>query len=202
LRTSKIVLSYLIFLIFLGCSKEQTSTQKESSQAPLSTSKVVPKPVKKTFLLQDRNQTIKVTIKGDKILLQPREKPLDLLLFFTSWCPSCKAQIPELKRLYHSFSNDLRVVLIGLDNLACEEEFQGKFDFFCSKSYKENEALAKAVYNKLHAGANMPIPLMLVLKDGEYVIHYVGAVPYEILSFDIQRAKDARISKERTEANR
>jgi len=184
-----------IFLFFVGCADESSST---SQTIIPKTVLPKPKPQKTTFLLEGEEGTLKATIKENKILLEPQEKPIDLLLFFTSWCPSCKAQIPELERLYHSFSNDLRVVLVGLDKDACKE----KFDFFCSKSYKENEEFARRVYTKLHAGANMPIPLLLVLTRGNYFIHYVGAVPYEILKSDLQRAKNVWIPKESVEKNR
>ena len=170
----------MIALLFGACEKERSTKTKPQTPPSQTVKKEAPKPPSFTFV--DGNRTVHLTIEGDTIT-SDIPKPIVLYFFYTSWCPSCKAQMPELQRLYQSFKKDLFILGLPLDR------GDKRADFFCSQSIEENEKFAKSIYPRLQAGANMPIPLILVTKNGRYFIHYKGAVPYEILKSDIQRAK-------------
>ncbi len=163
----------LLLLLLGGC--EEKKIQKAPSKSAI-------QPAPKHLIFQDKNQTLSLTITKEKIHSNIK-KPLVLYFFYTDWCPSCKAQMPELERLYQRFKDDLFIVGVPLDRA------HKRASFFCSQNFQANEAFAKIIYPKLQAGANMPIPLLLLTKNDRYFIHYVGAVPYEILQSDIERAK-------------
>ncbi len=168
-------------LLFSACEKE-TAQEKSSATTEISTPKS-PKSAQTKFILEDMNGTaIELELK-DETLKASVDKPLTLLFFYTDWCPSCQAQTPELERLYQRFGEDLFIIGLPL------EPSKKRTTFFSSASIDQNNELAKRIYTKVRAGANMPIPLLLLLKDGKYFSHYVGAVPYEILESDIKRAK-------------
>ncbi len=137
-------------------------------------------------------------VNGSKIHIELHNDTFDIsdkpkvaiLLFLTSWCPSCKAQIPELKEIQKRFGHKVRLYGFLLDQPKNPKDFKKRegIDFFLSTSYKENERFAKLLYERLHAPANMPIPLMVIVKNGKYFIHYIGATPLEILRIDIKKA--------------
>ena len=137
-------------------------------------------PAKKRYLLQDQNRTVEVTIDKDSIEINGTKKTV-LVIFFTSWCPSCKAELQELRTIYPKYKEKLDIIGLQLDDKPVEAPF------FISRNINANEAIAKAVYAKLHAPASMPIPLSLLLHNNEYVIHYVGAVPLEMIEIDIKK---------------
>ncbi|MRI58481.1 MAG: hypothetical protein C6H99_03130 [Epsilonproteobacteria bacterium] len=167
-------------ILFGACEKDPKTNPPQSTAPNSSKSK---KADGKVFILKDINGTkVDIKIEGNQIE-SSIQKPLVLLFFYTDWCPSCKAQKPELKRLYQTFSHDLFILGVPL------EPTQTKAPFFQSLQIDQNNRLAQAIYPTLGAGANMPIPLLVLLKNGRYYRHYVGAVPYEILQSDIKSAK-------------
>ncbi len=172
----KSLLFLLILIFFTACEKEQKPAQPQSKTE---SQKPVAKP--KHFVLRDHNRTIQVIINKNSVELKGT-KSVTLVLFFTSWCPSCKAELQELKELYPKYKEKLDIVGIQLDNKAVDAPF------FISRDIKTNEAVAKEVYTRVHAPASMPIPLSLLLKNNNYVIHYVGAVPMEMIEIDIKKA--------------
>ncbi len=185
----EIVVFMIILSLFSGCekAKDRPKQTHPATHTQASISKPISPPV---FTFQDINGT-KVQMRLDEKTLQISDNPkVAILLFLTSWCPSCKAQIPELQEIKKQFGQKVRIYAFLLDRPQDPKtfKFQEGIDFFLSTSYKENERFAKLAYERVHAPANMPIPLMIVLKDGKYFIHYIGATPLEILRIDIEKA--------------
>ena len=174
---------FLFILIFLtACEKTQKDEKMKRPSEKIEKQKMK-KPRSEHFLLNDKNRTIELDF-SDQNLSIKGTKDLTLLLFFTSWCPSCKAEIEEMEKLAKKHP-DIDIVGFQLDN-----EKKVKTNFFVSYDTKKNKAIAKKVYSIIHAPASMPIPVSLLLKKGEYVIHYIGAVPIEMLEIDIEKAKE------------
>jgi thiol-disulfide isomerase/thioredoxin len=161
-------------LIFSGCEKQQIDTNESCEN---NATKIVKKEI---FKLQDKNRTIYIKTQGENFEVNGTKK-VALISFFTSYCPSCKAEIREFEKIQR---RDKNIDIIGI-------ELDGNFidkDFFISKDLETNHKLAKKIYNILHAPASMPIPLTILIKDGKYVIHYIGAVPIEMIQSDIKNS--------------
>ncbi len=185
----EIVVFMIILSLFSGCekAKERPKQTHPIAKTQASASKPTLPPL---FTFRDINgSTVQMKIDSDTLQISDNPK-VAILLFLTSWCPSCKAQIPELKEIQKQFGQKVRIYAFLLDRPQNPKAFktQEGIDFFLSTSYKENERFAKLAYERVHAPANMPIPLMIVLKDGKYFIHYIGATPLEILRIDIKKA--------------
>lgn len=185
----EIVVFMIILSLFSGCekAKERPKQTHPATHPQASVSKSTLPPI---FTFQDTNGT-KVQMRLSEDALEISDHPkVAILLFLTSWCPSCKAQIPELKEIKKQFGQKVHIYAFLLDRPQDPKAFktQEGIDFFLSTSYKENERFAKLAYERVHAPADMPIPLMIVLKDGKYFIHYIGATPLEILQIDIKKA--------------
>jgi len=175
----KIALFLFILIFFTACEK----TQKHENRAVEQPTKKTEKPERTHFLLSDKNRTIELDLSGQNLSLKGT-KDLVLVLFFTSWCPSCQAEMVEMEKLVKTYP-DLDIVGLQLDS-----EKRVEKSFFISHNIKTNEAIAKKVYSLIHAPASMPIPVTVLLKRNEYVIHYIGAVPIEMLEIDIKKAKE------------
>lgn len=71
---------------------------------------------------------------GNQVTLRDYNGQVVLLNFWTTWCPYCKKDIPEMKRLYEEHQDDGLVVLsINLtsqeENAAAVKEFVSKEDY-------------------------------------------------------------------------
>ncbi len=186
----KRVIFVLLAMILLGGCGEKEKKSKSTQNAKQS-QKSIKKLQPKIFHLKSSNGSeITIQKEQEQFFFQP-QKDMVLLFFFTPWCPSCKAELIELKQIQKDFPN-LFILGILLDKPAKQKEFFQRYgiDFFVSTSYKTNEALARAMYTYVKAPGNMPVPMIVLFKKNSYLIHYLGAVPYEIIASDIKRAKE------------
>ena len=166
-------------LLFVGCEKEQ---EPSASSQTARTQKPRPPAPKRYLLTADHNQTRSIVITPHSATIEGSEKDVVLLLFFSSDCPACKAELEELRELYKKYGDRIDIIALQLGGEPVEAPF------FVSRDMRKNYEIAKKVYPLLRAPASMPIPLLVVLKDNEYVIHYVGAAPLEMLKIDIEKA--------------
>ena len=178
-------LSILSILLFTGCdSKEENeeTTQQQQQSAP------VQKVERDSeFQLKTTNDVlINIKLENEKIILKDYPNKIVLLNFFATWCPPCKAEIPNLIQLQNDYKNDFVIVSILLEDMKTHEELQ-KFITTFNINYpitnaSENFDLAKSL------GGIKSIPTMfLVDKDGNVFQKYVGLVPSEMMEIDIKK---------------
>ena len=174
-------LSILSILLFTGCdSKDNNESAKEETTVQ-SSGKI------SEFQLKTTNDTIiNLKLEKDKIILKDYPNKIVLLNFFATWCPPCKAEIPNLIQLQNDYKNDFVIVSILLEDMKTHEELQ-KFITTFNINYpitnaSENFDLAKSL------GGIKSIPTMfLVDKDGNVFQKYVGLVPSEMMEIDIKK---------------
>ena len=174
-------LSILSILVLTGCDSK---TENESSNKS-ETKEVV---VKKTdFILKTiDNLDINIKVDGDKIIFKDYPEKLILLNFFATWCPPCKAEIPNLIELENKYGNDLKVVSVLLEEGKSNEEiikFISEYKInYAVINGKENFELSDAL------GTIKSIPTMfLVDKESKIFQKYVGIVPVEMMEIDIKK---------------
>ena len=176
----------LALLLIAGCSSKK---EEHKTESPKHTIEQKPKVELNRFIFHDYNGSKKIIQIQNEEFVIPQSKEMVLILFFATWCPSCQAEIPEIIDIQKKFKDKLDIIGIPLDDTNLQNFIQKeKITFFVSKDIQTNNRFAKKAYEMLHAGANMPIPLTLLLKNGKYEMHYIGAVPYEVLQSDIQKA--------------
>ncbi len=140
-----IVVSILVMTVFLGCSRRN----EISSSA-------------EDFTLLDLNgKTVRLAdFKGKPVLID----------FWATWCPPCRASIPQIEKLHKSYSGKGLVVLgISVD--------QGGWD-----EVKSFVAESGITYTILKGNEDISvkyqvrtIPLLVVLnKEGKIVKRYLG----------------------------
>ena len=177
-------------LIITGCEKKETKKGETNRSTPAKPIEAA-KPVQKDFILKNIDgKEVRLHIE-DKSLETNASKKITMLFFFTTWCPSCKAEAPELTKVKAKYKDNVQIFGILLDKPDDIEKFltlEG-VEFFVSTNYDENNKLAKNIYAQLHISTrNMPIPLVVMYVDGKYYIHYLGAAPYEMIESDIKNA--------------
>jgi thiol-disulfide isomerase/thioredoxin len=111
-----------------------------------------------------------------------------LLVFFATWCPPCKAEIPHLVNLQKLYKGKLEIVALNMGNKDGTTTRNININTFKeenSMNYTvtnegDNYTLASAV------GGVYTIPAMFLLDTtGKIVENYVGVVPEEMLGSDI-----------------
>lgn len=110
----------------------------------------------------------------DALLAEQAGKPT-ILLFWTTWCPSCKQQIPEMETLYASYGEKMNILTVSLDEKVADLE-----KFFADKPltmpvYHGDQALAE----KFKVSA---IPTLVFFnKKGEQTFAQAGVFPNSML---------------------
>ncbi|MBI9079580.1 MAG: TlpA family protein disulfide reductase [Pseudodesulfovibrio sp.] len=110
----------------------------------------------------------------DRFLADNNEKPT-MVLFWTTWCPSCKQQIPEMEQLNKSHGEKMNIITISLDeNVAALASFfkKGRLDL---PVYIGNDVIAE----RFEVSA---IPTLVIFdKQGKQTFSKAGIFPHSML---------------------
>ena len=145
------------------------------------------------MLLNTKSKSHKVTLSNDQIIFQNNSKAIVLVNLFATWCPPCIGELSYLNTLQKKYSNDLFLVGIlthDYIDIPSLESFIAKHEinYFISNS-PHNNAFSGRLATTLHLPQNFSIPLMVMYVDGKYFTHYEGAVPVEMIEYDIEQAQ-------------
>lgn len=175
-------LSILSVLFFTGCdSKDKDDNNK---------TKIEKSEFKSEFTLSTTESLpIDVKLSENKIILKDYEGKIVLLNFFATWCPPCKAEIPNLIKLQNDYKNDFVVISVLLEEFKKDEEikqFMKEYGInYSVVTGSENFELAKSL------GGIKSIPTMFLLdKNGTIFQKYVGLVPSEMMEIDIKKVSE------------
>jgi len=156
--TKKPALFLILFLLLFGCTNKSEQAADDASD----------------FKLQDLGgKTVKLSeFKGRPVLLD----------FWATWCPPCRASIPEIEKLHKSYSSKGLVVLaISLD--------QGGWDSvkdFVTESGITYTVLKGTddVASKYHVRT---IPMLVIVdKEGKIYKRYLGLGEDDQLDKDVK----------------
>jgi len=174
-------LSILSILVFTGCDSK---TESENSNQP-NIEKVEKE--KLNFILKTTdNLDLNIKVDGDKIIFKDYPEKIVLLNFFATWCPPCKAEIPNLIELQNKYANDFKVVSVLLEEGKSNEDikyFINKYNInYQITNGKQNFALSTAL------GEIKSIPTMFLIdKNSDVFQKYIGIVPVEMMEIDIKK---------------
>ncbi len=178
-------LSILSILLFTGCdSKEENeeTTQQQQQSAP------VQKVERDSeFQLKTTNDVlINIKLENEKIILKDYPNKIVLLNFFTTWCPPCKAEIPNLIKLQNDYKNDFVVISILLEEMKTNDEIKAFVKEFHINYEVANSPESFEVAKGL--GGIKSIPTMFLVDRNHNVFQkYVGLVPAEMMEIDIKK---------------
>jgi thiol-disulfide isomerase/thioredoxin len=175
-------LSIILPLLFIGCSSNDSSEADESNMV-----------ASNTFTLTSTDGVdFNVTKSGPNFSVQGHEGKVIMFDIFATWCPPCRAEAPNLTHLQKKYNKEFLIIGVTIeDNIPNKdlEAFKEKYgaDYVIVNS-KENERLYRAIASATKVGQRFPIPLMVMYKDGQYITHYVGQTPEEMIESDIKKA--------------
>jgi thiol-disulfide isomerase/thioredoxin len=166
IKYAALIIQFLFFSIFFGCSSADKPL-KESQSVTLKTTK---------------NDTVALKKTADGFMYD--DKSL-LLVFFTTSCTPCNAQIPHLNNLQSRYQNDLNIISAVLDNSSLENVQ----DFISQKGVNFIVTFDKNNFRLSTTLGNITsVPYMVIYdKNGAYVTDYTGAVPEEMIEADLKR---------------
>lgn len=182
------IISFFSIFLLSGCGDENAKSTSDTKIKTDNSEKVIKKPEKEKGLslktLDGDTLNVSKTKTGLKIF--EHSGKVVLVNFFATWCPPCKAEIPHLNSLQDRYKETLSVVGIALEDRDLEylNRFRDRFDIQYTVTYGEdNFALSDLL------GGVQTIPYMILYdKNGNYVTHYDGAVPEEMIEADIKKS--------------
>ncbi|ORI00110.1 TlpA family protein disulfide reductase [Campylobacter concisus] len=202
------IITSLCIFAFFGCGDENNQ-KKEQNTSEQTQGKILDKNASKDENLSKDSLTPKMSenaqeneikeinlklLNGTTMQITKRSNGFDvkdgkkatLYVFFATWCPPCKAEIPHLNNLSEKFKNELDIVGVLLEDKS-EDEVK---DF--AQKYKIKYEVAVGEGNFLFEkamGGIKGLPASALFKaNGDYVQGYIGLVPEEMLENDINRA--------------
>jgi thiol-disulfide isomerase/thioredoxin len=152
-----ILMSAAIFVFMVGCS---SGPKKE-----INPSEVIPQ------MSIAKYEEVKSQYKGKVILVN----------FFASWCPPCKAEIPDFIKVYNKHKDKFVIIGISID-----DDLQKGAEFVVDKGIPYPTFHAeRALEAKMNVSS---IPTNIFYKpDGSLFNFYVGALSEDFLESVIER---------------
>ncbi len=185
--------------IFTQKDKDQHKAKKATIQKPETEKETISEEISAsqtltdTFTLSDIQQNKHtLTVSNQKMAFHNVDQSIVIINFFSTWCSSCRAEIPYLSDLQKKYKK--RVFIAGI--LVNDEQSDDTIKQFISKNHanyfisnsKQNDIFASKLIKELQLPENFSIPLTVIYKEGNYYTHYEGAVPVEMIDHDIQQA--------------
>ena len=137
---------FLIFWIILSCS--------ETSQSPVSPKTVEGKA--RDFMLKDLN--------NQKFLLSEQQGKPVLLIFSTTWCPTCRSEIPHYKKI-HEIYTSRGLVIANIDI----QESQDKVSRFKEKFQLPYQVLLDETGRVAEAYSIVGVPTMILIDQEGHI---------------------------------
>ncbi len=114
------------------------------------------------------------------------ENKVVLVVFFATWCPPCKAEIPHLNNLLAKYNKDFQVIGVAVEQNKPNEELTSFINEHQIKYPVTNGAVNFEFADAV--GGVDGIPAMFLFdKKGALVMQYEGATQEEILDSDISK---------------
>ncbi len=167
-----------ITLFFSGCGEDTTDDSMVSTA---------------TFnLLDTQGKSYSVEKRGANFTLDEGKEKVVLFDVFATWCPPCRAEVRHLGNLQKKYGDDLIIMGLTIEDDVSNndlEKFKEKYGGqYLISNKAQNQDLARAIASTIGVGQQFPIPLMILYHNGQYVTHYLGATPEEMIDADIAQA--------------
>ncbi len=191
-----IIFAMLAISLFAGCGDKDKISDKSISMEQNNVQETESQEVNETEFNLVTNTGKKIVVVANNKTgwrFEGLEGKAILLDFFGTWCPPCKAEIPHLNNIRNKISDKFEIIGIDLgsrsgqptnpdDLKAFIEKFEIKYPVTTAG---DNNSLFQGVLELNKAGS---IPFMLLFNaKGEFVTHYIGMVPEEMIQGDIDR---------------
>ncbi len=193
-----------ILLYFTGCEDKKSNNISTSNikvqDEEINSSKNIKPIVKPTepkfaknfkFIFKDINENNHtITLKNKKVTIEDNKKEVILINFFSTQCSASIGQIPYLIDIQKKYNSKLVTIGILLNSKPDKHNLKAllekeEFNYTIYHSTKSNN-FTEDFARHIGLGESFLIPMSILLKNGKYYAHYEGAVPIEMLEYDIK----------------
>ena len=143
-------------------------------------------------LVDLKDNIYQVAKTGKNFTVAGLEDKVIIFDIFATWCPPCRASAPNLAELQKNYKDKVKVIGVLIEEGKSKEYVQRFVDTYGAdymiSNAEDNKPLSRALGTTTGIGQGFPIPLMVMFYKGEYINHYIGVVPEEMIESDIKRA--------------
>ncbi|MFP4332103.1 MAG: TlpA family protein disulfide reductase [Campylobacterales bacterium] len=184
MRVAFCTIMLTVAFFMTGCEDKESIKSSDI----VSSSEEIEESKKSHTLTSLSGESFKVTQNEAGIEITNTDGKVVVLDFFATWCPPCRATAPHLVNLQDKYKDNLVIIGVQMEKKADAKDALQKFKEEFSINYPL--VYGEANYDVAEALGGIPsIPYMIIYNpDGEYVNHYIGVVPEEMLE---QNIKDA-----------
>lgn len=179
-----IILSFGITSILANQQETKRIESKAAASAPLNSGKIG---INKGQVAPDFEL---LSIKGDKWKLSDFRGKTVILNFWASWCPPCKAEIPEMQKFYeNNRNNNVEILAVNLTN--SERSPDAVKDFVKDKGMTFNILLdQQGEISNLYSVMTIPTSY-IIDKNGVIRDKHIGPMSYEMMDNFISNIKNS-----------
>ncbi|MCR4756532.1 MAG: redoxin domain-containing protein [Butyrivibrio sp.] len=163
--------------------KEIVDTEKEATQPEDKNKDLVPAP---DFTLTDQY--------GNEHTLSDYKGKIVFLNFWATWCPPCRAEMPDIQKLYEEYSaledSDVEILAVAFPNYGDEKDVEGVKAFLDQNGYTypvlmdEGASLILPYYITAY-------PTTFIIDKEGYVLGYIpGSMTKDIMEAVISQARE------------
>lgn len=181
LRLTALMLSLLLLLS--GCAAAEQASPTPTLEPAATQQAAVPTPLPTNekgmpYLLSD--------MEGSPMTFSDLKGKVVYLNFFTSWCPPCQQEMPDILKLQQAYSEDLTVVLIHVPDRDTED---------AAKQFLKDNGLdslrmvedANFFLTSFYQLEGYPLSVFID-KEGYLAAYQPGAMTYELMEKALQMA--------------
>lgn len=192
----------IIATLFLctGCDDKKDdnnqSTQTTNTIEANQTNKIIKpkKKIKNRFTITDiDNRSTTISFANNTLKVNKVAQSIVIINVFSDWSAPCQGMIPYLNDLQKTYKKDIFVIGVlansDMNNTGLREFMQKNSVSYFISNNPDNDQLAQRLATDLKLDDNYPIPLTIIIKDGKYMVYYIGATPVEMLKSDIEQLK-------------
>ena len=169
--------------------KKALPPEQSKSESPRRNIPEIPQtePEIRRFVLEDLDHRRSAAVfEGERVRFEKIRQRVVVLTLLSDRCAPCRGMMPYLTMLQKKYAKDLFVLGVLVRSDLDGEELRRFMRRHGSNYYLSNhpdgDRLGAFLASRLNLGSNYPLPLTLIYKDGKYIMHIQGAVPYEMLS--------------------
>lgn len=172
--------------------KEKELAQKHKNES-LTVDEIIKEKRVDRFVISDLSENnLTFTLSQAETLSSNIKQPIILINFFSTWSPPCRSELSELSKLQKKYNKELFVVGILVNDQLSSVKlkyFTKKYhaNYFISAS-KESSKFSRKITQYLNLSTNYPLPLSVLYKNGKYYRFYEGAMPIEMMDYELKQA--------------
>lgn len=100
-----------------------------------------------------------------------------LVVFWATWCPTCRKELPELQKLYAKHkAAGFEILALSIDAERLEVD-----EFWQDHRYTFPVAMRTARHSEIFGPTRAPPRFFLIGRDGRLALRHIGAISYEQL---------------------